>query len=110
MGGEKIGSILLVLLTKQCRQPCSRGITLQRTVGMQVPNGEITSRQLRVLGELMKPYGDEQGVGDITTRANFQMRGITLEDAPKVIEAVQACGLSNVQSGKNSTSLQSTSP
>ena len=63
-----------------------------------MPNGEVTSNQLRVLGSQIKPYG-EMGVGDITTRANFQLRGITLEDADKVIQAVQACGLSNVQTG-----------
>ena len=66
---------------------------------MQVPNGEITSTQLRVLGNLIKPYGDEQGVGDITSRANFQLRGIPLGDSAMVAEKVQECGLSNVMTG-----------
>ena len=66
---------------------------------MQVPNGEITSAQLRVLGKLIKPYGDEQGVGDITSRANFQLRGITVADSDKVMKAVQDCGLSSVMTG-----------
>lgn len=64
-----------------------------------MPNGEITSTQLRVLGNLIKPYGDEQGVGDITSRANFQLRGITVADSDKVMKAVQECGLSSVMSG-----------
>jgi len=38
------------------------------TFYVQVPNGEITSKQLRVLGEQLKPFGDELGVGDITSR------------------------------------------
>ena len=70
-----------------------------------MPNGEITSHQLRVLGNQIKPYGDELGVGDITTRGNFQLRGITLGDADKVIQAVQECGLSNVQSGEQCNSV-----
>lgn len=64
-----------------------------------MPNGEITSHQLRTLGNLQKPYGDEQGVGDITSRANFQLRGIPLKDADMVVKAVQDCGLSSVMSG-----------
>lgn len=68
--------------------------------GLQVPNGEITSSQLRVLGNLQRPYGDEQGVGDITSRANFQLRGIPMSDADMVVKAVQDCGLSSVMSGK----------
>lgn len=78
---------------------CDKGVANASHGCFQVPNGEITSHQLRVLGNLIKPYGDELGVGDITTRANFQLRGITLGDADKVIQAVQECGLSNVQSG-----------
>ena len=78
--------------------PACYELTAEAWTGRQVPNGEITSNQLRVLGSQIKPYG-EMGVGDITTRANFQLRGITLEDADKVIQAVQACGLSNVQTG-----------
>lgn len=65
-----------------------------------MPNGEITSSQLRTLGTLLKPYGDELGVGDITSRANFQLRGIPMDDADMVCKAVQECGLSNVMSGE----------
>lgn len=77
--------------------------TSLRPQALQVPNGEITSEQLRVLGNLIKPYGDEIGVGDITTRANFQLRGIPLGDADMVAKKVQECGLSNVQTGPHSS-------
>ena len=36
-----------------------------------MPNGELTSEQLRFLGESIAPYGEE-GCADITTRANIQ--------------------------------------
>lgn len=77
---------------------------------LKVPNGEITSTQLRVLGNLIKPYGDEQGVGDITSRANFQLRGITVADSDKVMKAVQECGLSSVMSGMDNVRNMTGSP
>lgn len=39
----------------------------------QVPNGEMTSEQLRFLGDCIAPYGAD-GCADITTRANIQAR------------------------------------
>ena len=36
---------------------------------------------------------------NVYCRANFQLRGITLDKADEVIKAVQDCGLSNVMSG-----------
>lgn len=38
-----------------------------------MPNGELTSEQLRFLGDCIAPYG-EDGCADITTRANIQAR------------------------------------
>ena len=46
---------------------------------MQVPNGDLTVKQLRFLGDCIKPL--EGGCGDITTRANIQLRGVTLNEA-----------------------------
>ena len=39
------------------------------------------------------------GCGDITTRANFQIRGMTLAEADKIFHGLQEVGLSSVQSG-----------
>jgi sulfite reductase beta subunit-like hemoprotein len=52
---------------------------------MQVPNGELTSAQLRALGDQIKPLGAD-GCGDITTRANIQLRGMTLAEADKIFQ------------------------
>ncbi|CAD7698917.1 unnamed protein product [Ostreobium quekettii] len=65
---------------------------------LKVPNGELTSAQLRGLGEVVLPYGAD-GCGDITTRANIQLRGITMAEADRAIDAVQAIGLTSYQTG-----------
>lgn len=40
------------------------------------------------------------GCGDITTRANIQLRGITLAEADKVFKGLQTVGLSSVSTGQ----------
>lgn len=65
---------------------------------LKVPNGELTSTQLRALAECILPYGDE-GCGDITTRANIQLRGITLAEADNVIKRLWDIGLTSFQTG-----------
>ena len=50
---------------------------------LQVPNGELSASQLRWLGDsIANLEGD--GCGDITTRANIQLRGMTLAEADKI--------------------------
>ncbi|OKH24300.1 ferredoxin--nitrite reductase [Chroogloeocystis siderophila] len=65
---------------------------------MRIPNGVITSHQLRVLGEIVQRYGDD-GNADITTRQNIQLRGIRIEDVPDIFSRFRAAGLTSVQSG-----------
>ena len=65
---------------------------------MRLPNGIITSGQLRVLAEVVQRYG-EDGSADITTRQNFQLRGIRIEDVPDIFNRFEAAGLTSVQSG-----------
>jgi ferredoxin-nitrite reductase len=65
---------------------------------LKVPQGELTSEQLRFLGKSIAPYGKD-GCADITTRANIQLRGITLEDADIIIAGLKSVGLSSVMSG-----------
>lgn len=65
---------------------------------MRIPNGIITSHQLRVLGEVVQRYGDD-GNADITTRQNIQLRGIRIEDVPDIFSRFRAAGLTSVQSG-----------
>ncbi len=54
---------------------------------LRIPNGELDGRQLRFLGSAIRPYGKD-GCADITTRANIQLRGITITDADKVIQGL----------------------
>lgn len=65
---------------------------------LKVPNGELTSDQLRFLGESIAPYGDD-GCADITTRANIQLRGIPADAIDTVFFGLQRVGLSSVMSG-----------
>lgn len=65
---------------------------------MRIPNGIITSGQTRVLGEILQRYGDD-GNADITTRQNFQLRGIRIEDLPEIFRKFDQAGLTSIQSG-----------
>jgi len=65
---------------------------------MRLPNGILTSNQMRVLAEIVQRYGDD-GNADITTRQNIQLRGIRLEDLPYIFDRLGAVGLTSVQSG-----------
>jgi ferredoxin-nitrite reductase len=65
---------------------------------LRLPNGIITSGQLRVLAEVVQRYGDD-GSADITTRQNIQLRGIRIEDLPSIFRQFESAGLTSVQSG-----------
>lgn len=65
---------------------------------MRIPNGILTSGQMRVLGEIVQRYG-EDGSADITTRQNIQLRGVRLEDAPDIFRRFEQAGLTSIQSG-----------
>ena len=64
---------------------------------MRMPNGILTSNQMRVLAEVVQ-YGDD-GNADITTRQNIQLRGVRLEDIPDIFNRFEPAGLTSVQSG-----------
>jgi sulfite reductase (ferredoxin) len=57
-----------------------------------LPNGLLTSHQLRVIGELTKKYA--RNLADITTRQNIQLHWLTIEELPEVVEALTEIGLS----------------
>jgi ferredoxin-nitrite reductase len=65
---------------------------------MRIPNGILTSEQMRTLASVVERCG-EDGVADITTRQNIQMRGIRIEDIVDIFERFRAVGLTSVQSG-----------
>jgi sulfite reductase (ferredoxin) len=58
-----------------------------------LPNGLLTSNQLRVIGELTKKYANN--LADITTRQNIQLHWLTIEALPEVVDALAAVGLSS---------------
>src|ERR1700723_2029205 len=57
-----------------------------------LPNGILTSAQLRVIGELTRKYA--KNLADITTRQNIQLHWLTIESLPEVVDALTAVGLS----------------
>ncbi|MGH9597845.1 MAG: nitrite/sulfite reductase [Edaphobacter sp.] len=57
-----------------------------------LPNGLLTSTQLRVIGEITKKYA--RNLADITTRQNIQLHWLTIEALPEIVEALTAAGLS----------------
>ncbi|WP_445635114.1 Ferredoxin--nitrite reductase [Nostoc sp. DSM 114161] len=65
---------------------------------LRMPNGILSSTQMRVLAEVVQRYGDE-GSADITTRQNIQLRGIRISDLPDIFNRFHAVGLTSVQSG-----------
>jgi ferredoxin-nitrite reductase len=65
---------------------------------LRIPNGIISSEQMRVLGEIVQRYGDD-GNADITTRQNLQLRGIRIEDIPDIFQRLKSVGMTSVQSG-----------
>lgn len=65
---------------------------------LKVPNGIVNSDQMRFYAKCLEKYGDEQGVVDITTRANIQLRGVQLEDAPDIIDGLHARNQTTYQS------------
>src|SRR5246500_653458 len=57
-----------------------------------LPNGILTSAQLRVIGDLTKRHANN--LADITTRQNIQLHWLTIESMPEVVDALTAVGLS----------------
>jgi sulfite reductase (ferredoxin) len=57
-----------------------------------IPNGIITSHQLRTIGEITKKHA--RNLADITVRQNIQLHWLSIESMPEVVEALDAIGLS----------------
>jgi sulfite reductase (ferredoxin) len=57
-----------------------------------LPNGLLTSHQLRVIGELTKKHA--RNLADITTRQNIQLHWLTIQALPEIVDALTAIGLS----------------
>ena len=78
-------------------------------IRMRVPNGVVTSDQMRVLAAGIERYG-ENGTADITTRQNIQLRGVRLEDIPELFARFKEVGLTSIQSGMDNVRNLTGSP
>lgn len=66
---------------------------------LRIPNGIITSDHMRYFASVVRPHGPENGVVDITTRANIQLRGMPFEDSVDAVKGLQERGLTSLMSG-----------
>jgi len=57
-----------------------------------IPNGLLSSHQMRVIGELTRKYA--RNLADITVRQAIQLHWLTIESLPEVVDALDAIGLS----------------
>ena len=58
-----------------------------------LPNGILTSAQLRVIGQLTQKYANN--LADITTRQNFQLHWLTIGGLVEVMDALEEVGLTS---------------
>ena len=66
-------------------------------VRVRIPGGRATSAQIRTLAELAGKFGN--GLLDMTTRQQFQLRHLRIEDVPEVFSLMDEVGLCSVQTG-----------
>lgn len=57
-----------------------------------IPNGILTSHQLRTIGGIARKFG--RNLADITTRQNIQLHWLTIESLPEVVDTLASIGLS----------------
>ncbi|KAG9135040.1 hypothetical protein Leryth_011558 [Lithospermum erythrorhizon] len=65
---------------------------------LKLPNGVTTSAQTRYLANVINKYGKD-GCADVTTRQNWQIRGVELPDVPEILKGLDEVGLTSLQSG-----------
>lgn len=66
-------------------------------VRVRIPGGKTGSYQLRALADIAGTYGN--GVLDLTTRQQIQLRQIRIDDVPAVFEKMDEVGLTSLQTG-----------
>jgi ferredoxin-nitrite reductase len=64
---------------------------------IRMPNGFVRADQLRTITELSRRLGN--GVLDITTRQQIELRGFTLDNVPAIWEKLQGVDLRSLQTG-----------
>ena len=66
-------------------------------IRVRIPNGHTSSYQLRALAATARDYGN--GLLDLTTRQQVQLRHVRIESVPAVFEQLEAVGLTTMQTG-----------
>jgi len=61
-------------------------------VRIRIPNGLLTSRQVRTIADLSAHHGN--GVADITVRQNIQLHWVRIESLPDLFDQLHSVGLS----------------
>ena len=64
---------------------------------LRMPNGFAKSEQLRTIAELSRRLGN--GVVDITTRQQIELRGFTLDSVPEIWEKLRGVDVRSLQTG-----------
>jgi sulfite reductase (ferredoxin) len=68
------------------------GRALQRfMVRIRIPNGMLTSHQLRAIADLTRRHAN--GIADLTVRQNIQLHWVTIESLPEVLDGLWQVGL-----------------
>ena len=68
------------------------GRAIQRfMVRIRIPNGIMTSQQLRAIADLTRLHAN--GIADLTVRQNIQLHWVTIESLPEVLEGLWRVGL-----------------
>ena len=61
-------------------------------VRIRVPNGLLTSEQVRTIASLSSEHGN--GVADVTVRQNIQLHWVRIQSIPEVLDRLRSVGLS----------------
>jgi ferredoxin-nitrite reductase len=64
---------------------------------IRIPNGITNARQLRAIAGIANQFG--RGIADITTRQQMQLRWITIDHVPEILERLREAGLVTLQTG-----------
>lgn len=75
---------------------------------VRLPGGRTTSSQLHALAEIALCYGN--GVIDVTTRQQVQLRHLTIENVPPVFAKLAEAGLTSLQTGMDTVRNVMTCP
>lgn len=73
-----------------------------------IPYGQISSQQLRQLGKISRTY--DRGVGHFTTRHNFQLNWVRLDQVPAILAELAQVEMHAIQSSGSCIRIVTTDP